>query len=47
MWGDDTIRYLGAIGGGSVNLTFYGFGDEGTSEDDGLDFNIEGVSLVQ
>ena len=28
-------------------MTFYGFGDEGTSEDDGLDFNIEGVGLVQ
>ena len=47
VWRDDTIRYLGAIGGGSVNLKFYGFGDEGTSEDDGLDFNIEGVGLVQ
>ena len=47
MWKDDTIRYLGAIGGGSINLTFYGFGDSDTSADEGQDFNIEVVGTVQ
>jgi len=47
VWKNDTIRYLGAVGGGSINLTFYGFGDEGTGEDDGLDFNIKVVGLIQ
>jgi hypothetical protein len=44
---DDSIRYLGVLGGGSVNLTFYGFGDQGTSEDEGRDFNIELLGTVQ
>jgi len=47
VWKDDTIRYLGAVGGGSINLTFFGFGDSGTSESDGIDFNIEVLGLVQ
>ena len=47
MWKEDTIRYLGAIGGGSVNLTFFGFGDQDTSGDEGIDFNIKALGLVQ
>lgn len=46
-WKDDSIRYLGAIGGGSVNLTFYGYGDSGTSEDEGQKFNIDVAGTVQ
>jgi len=47
VWKEDTIRYLGAIGGGSANLTFFGFGDQDTSEDEGIDFNIKALGLVQ
>ena len=47
MWKDDTIRYLGVVGGGSINLTFFGFGDEGTSGDEGFDFNIKVATLIQ
>jgi hypothetical protein len=47
VWKDDGIRYLGAVGGGSINLTYYGLGDEGTSADDGRDFNIKVIGLVQ
>jgi hypothetical protein len=47
VWKRDTIRYLGALGGGSINLAFYGLDDEETGEDDGLDFNIELLAMVQ
>jgi hypothetical protein len=44
---DDTIRYLGAVGGGPINLTFYGFGDQGTSDSGGKDFTLEILGTVQ
>jgi hypothetical protein len=47
VWKNDAIRYLAGIGGGEFNLTFYGFGDEDTSEDSGAEFNIEMIGLVQ
>jgi len=47
VWKDDTIRYIGGAGGGTVNLTFFGFGDEGPSEDDGIDFSTQVIGLVQ
>lgn len=47
VWKHDTIRYIGALGTGSLNLTFYGFGDQGTSEDDGLDFNMGVGTVIQ
>ena len=45
-WKDDTIRYDGVAGYGSINLTFYGE-DGGTLFPDGLKFNGEGFLLQQ
>lgn len=48
VWKQDRIRYLGAVGGGSINMTFYGFDDDdGGGEDDGQDFNIVVAGLIQ
>jgi hypothetical protein len=47
VWKRDKIRYLGAVGGGPINLTFFGFGDEDTSEGDGRDFTMEVIGTVQ
>jgi hypothetical protein len=47
VWKDDSIRYLGAVGGGSINLTFFGYGDDGTGEDEGFDFTIDVTALIQ
>jgi hypothetical protein len=47
VFGDDKARYLGMLGGGSVNLTFYGFGEAPEDRDDGLDFTIDLVGTVQ
>jgi hypothetical protein len=47
VFGDDKARYLGALAAGSVNLTFYGFGDVPSDKDDGLDFTIDVVGTLQ
>ena len=47
VFGEDKARYLGAVAGGSVNLTFYGFGDTPSDKDDGLDFTIDLVGTLQ
>ena len=47
-WKQDTIRYTGAAGYGSINLRFYGIDpDREVPGDDGLDFNLEGLILFQ
>jgi hypothetical protein len=47
-WKQDTIRYTGAAGYGSINLRFYGIDpDPELPVDDGLDFNLEGFILFQ
>jgi hypothetical protein len=40
-WKDDRIRYEGAVGYASANLTFYGLSD-GVQFDDGVAFEMEG-----
>ena len=47
VFGDDKARYLGALAAGSINLTFYGFGDQPSDVDDGLDFTIDLVGTLQ
>jgi hypothetical protein len=47
-WKQDTIRYTGAAGYGSINLKFYGIDpDRELPGDDGLDFNLEGLIIFQ
>ena len=47
-WKQDSIRYTGAVGYGSLNLKFYGIDpDLEFPGDSGLDFNIEGFILFQ
>ena len=45
VWADDRLRYMGGAGGASVNLKFYGIGDE--LGDDGLKYNLKGAGTVQ
>lgn len=45
-WKDDTIRYKGVVGYGSINLKFYGLAG-GPEKDSGLEFNGEGTFLDQ
>lgn len=47
-WKQDTMRYTGLAGYGSINLKFYGANpDQEVPGDDGLAFNIEGFILYQ
>jgi hypothetical protein len=45
VWADDRLRYLGGLAGASVNLKFYGIGDE--LGDDGLKYNLKGAGTIQ
>jgi hypothetical protein len=45
VWAEDRLRYLGGLAGASVNLKFYGIGDE--LGDDGLKYNLKGAGTVQ
>ena len=47
VWKNGKQRYFGAIVGGSINLEFYGLGDQGTSGNEGLEFNINLAAIVQ
>jgi hypothetical protein len=47
VFGDDKARYLGALAAGSINLTFYGFGDQPSENEDGEDFTIDLVGTLQ
>ena len=47
-WKNDSIRYTGAAGYADFNLKFYGIDpDRPPSDDNGLEFNIEGFLLLQ
>lgn len=47
-WKQDSIRYSGLIGYGSLNLRFYGIDSDAEFPDgSGLDFNIKGYVLFQ
>ena len=45
-WLDDTIRYTGGLGYTSVNLEFYGIGEDNPPEESSIDFNLEGLFTV-
>ena len=47
VWKNDTMRYLGAIAGASVNLKFYPGNRTGGSNDEGIRFNVDGTFLYQ
>jgi hypothetical protein len=48
VWKDDHIRYTGAVAKMNVNMTFYPEGPLGVIVgDQGIDFNIDGVFLLQ
>ena len=44
-WYNDTLRYAGGLGYTSVNLEFYGIGQQ--PDQSAIDFNIEGFFLLQ
>ena len=46
-WKDDSIRYLGYLGGGSLNLKYYGAGLSSTTDDNPLEFNIDALFFFQ
>ncbi len=46
-WRDDRMRYIGGLGGASLNLRFYGAGIDPTIDSGGSRFNIEGGFLLQ
>lgn len=46
-WKDDRMRYVGGLGGASLNLRFYGAGIDPTIGSGGSRFNIEGGFLLQ
>jgi hypothetical protein len=45
-WKNDHIRYLGGIATTSVNLTFYGKGEDSILKD-GVDYNLDGWGIFQ
>jgi hypothetical protein len=46
-WRDDSIRYVGGLGGASLNLKFYGAGNLPILDQKPLKFNIDGLFLIQ
>lgn len=49
-WKDDTLRYQGFAGTGSINLDFYGVGEQSNEKpllDNGLGFNSKATMLLQ
>jgi hypothetical protein len=47
VWKQDHIRYLGAVGLASLDLQFYGFGDDSDIGSNGLQFNVDGSFIFQ
>jgi hypothetical protein len=45
IWAEDRLRYLGGIGGASVNLKYYGIGD--ALGNDGKKYTLSGGGLAQ
>ena len=45
VWRQDRVRYTGVLGGADINLAFYGLG--GAQPDDGLDFEMSGLFVLQ
>jgi hypothetical protein len=45
VWAGDRLRYLGGLGGASVNLSFHGMAD--AFGDDGFDYTLKGAGIVQ
>ena len=46
-WWDDRVRYIGGLGGASLNLKFYGAGINPGIGQGGIQFNIDGGFLLQ
>ena len=46
-WLNDSFRYSGGLGYGSLNLDFYGIGQNALSGDSSIRFNIESLILLQ
>ena len=46
-WLNDSLRYTGGLGYASVNLDFYGIGQENSSDGNSTSFNIKGTFLLQ
>ena len=46
-WKEDSIRYLGYLGGGSLNLKYYGAGLSSDTDNNPLEFNIDALFLFQ
>ena len=47
IWKDDRVRYLGAVGGGSVNMSFYGIDAGEWLDSRSIEFNTEALFLLQ
>jgi hypothetical protein len=47
IWRNDSIRYLGVLGVASINLQFYGIGDDSALDDNPEQYNIGGAFLLQ
>jgi hypothetical protein len=47
VWREDTYRYTGALMRNKVNLTFYGFGDDDSGFDYGVDYTMDGWFFLQ
>ena len=45
VWAEDRLRYLGGLGGASINLSFHGMAD--AFGGDGFDYTLKGGGLVQ
>ncbi len=46
-WFNDSLRYSGGLGYASVNLDFYGIGQQQPPDESSIGFNIEGFFLLQ
>lgn len=46
-WKEDSIRYLGYLGGGSLNLKYFGAGLSSDTDSNPLEFNIDALFLFQ
>ena len=44
-WKEDSLRYLGYLGGGSLNLKYYGAGINSSTDENPLEFNIDALFL--
>jgi len=46
-WKEDSIRYIGAAGGASLNLKYYGAGLSDDADNNSFSFSIDGLFLFQ